>query len=113
MTIDEGDLLSRRQFLREYGISDSGEQRGRTGGPWPPHLRIGHKIYYRRRSVEQWLTEQERATREAPVADLRALFPTLDEDTRLVAEELVDHAPALSREQIESILAVITGVETP
>jgi hypothetical protein len=109
MTIDERDLLSRRQFLREYGISDSGEQRGRTGGPWPPHLRIGHKIYYRRRSVEQWLTEQERATRQPPVADLRALFPTLDEDTRRVANELVNRAPTLSREQLDSILAAIAG----
>ncbi|GAA3418832.1 hypothetical protein GCM10022140_25750 [Rhodococcus aetherivorans] len=44
------------------GISSAGEIRGRTGGrEWPPHVRIGHKVYYRREAVEQWLREQEQA----------------------------------------------------
>jgi hypothetical protein len=71
---------------------------------------IGHKkIYYRRHSVEQWLAEQERAAGESPVANMRALFPTLDEETYQLASELVDSAPALSPEQLASIRAVIAG----
>jgi hypothetical protein len=109
MTDTKSDLLSRRQLMKEYGFSDSAERRGRAGGSWPPHLTIGHKIYYMRRSVERWLAEQERATREAPDANLRALFPTLDEDAHRLAKELVDRAPALSREQLDSIRVVIAG----
>jgi hypothetical protein len=109
------ELLSRRQFLKEYGFSDSAERRGRREGcAWPPHLLIGHKkIYYLRRSVEQWLAEQERKNGEAPEPNLSALFPTLDEDTHRLAKELVDRAPALSREQLDSIRAVIAGADRP
>ncbi len=105
------DLLSRSEFLKEYGFSDSAERRGRAeGNAWPPHMVIGHKkIYYRRHSVEQWLAEQERASSGAREADPPALFPNLEENTRRITRELVDRAPALSREQLDSIRAVITG----
>ena len=56
-----GDLLSRRQFFEEIGISDSNERRKRKqGGPdWPPHLCIGTKVFYRRDAVAAWLLRQE------------------------------------------------------
>jgi hypothetical protein len=44
-----------------------------------------------------------------PVAELRSLFRHLDEKTHEVAPKLVDHAPALSREQLDAIRAVILG----
>jgi hypothetical protein len=105
------DLLSRREFLKEYGFSDSAERRGRTeGNAWPPHVVIGQKkIYYRRRSVERWLAQQERVAAPGHRADLGALFPTLDEDAHRLAKELVERAPALSHEQLDSIRAVIVG----
>jgi hypothetical protein len=64
MTNDVSTLLTRRQFMHEYGFSDSAERRGRTGGEsWPPHLQIGPagRVYYRRESVEDWLQEIETA----------------------------------------------------
>ncbi|MGO8853690.1 hypothetical protein [Mycobacterium sp.] len=105
------DLLSRKEFLEEYGFSDSAERRGRRQGEaWPPHMVIGQKkIYYRRRSVEQWLAEQERAAGESPVAKLRGLLPTLDDETCHLAKELIDRAPALSPQQLASIRTVIAG----
>jgi hypothetical protein len=105
------DLLSRSQFLKEYGLSDSAERRGRREGEaWPPHLVIGRKkIYYRRHSVEQWLAEQERTPLGGRQADVRALFPSVDDNVHCLARELVNRAPALSREQLDSIHALIAG----
>jgi len=62
--VAKSTLLTRRQFMNEYGFSDSAERRGRTGsGSWPPHLEIGlaGRVYYRRESVEDWLQEIESA----------------------------------------------------
>jgi hypothetical protein len=112
MTDDiSSDLLSRKRLLTEYGFSDSAERKGRKEGEaWPPHIVIGHKkIYYRRQSVEQWLAEQERANGGSPGAALRDVFPTLDEETYRLANELVDSAPALNSEQLARIRAVIAG----
>lgn len=54
------DLMSRREFLERCGISDSTERRGRQHDPcWPPHLRIGIRVYYRRQAVESWIALQE------------------------------------------------------
>lgn len=64
-------LLTRRQFMHEYGFSDCAERRGRTGGEsWPPHLQIGPagRVYYRRESVECWLQEIE-STAQGGAAD--------------------------------------------
>ena len=75
-----GDLLSRRQFFEEIGISDSNERRKRKqGGPdCPPHLYIGTKVFYRRDALAAWLFRQEAncqlddATTTAPVRDVFA-----------------------------------------
>ncbi|MEU5840298.1 hypothetical protein [Rhodococcus sp. NPDC047139] len=62
MSSGTSELMSRRRFAQWMGISSAGEARGRTGGgEWPPHVRIGHKVYYRREAVERWLREQEQA----------------------------------------------------
>ena len=46
------ELVSRKQLLTELDISDSSERRGRRGNhEWPPHLRIGTKVYYRRAAI--------------------------------------------------------------
>jgi|SRR4051812_25751199 hypothetical protein len=60
MTDTEREWINRRQFLDMLGISDSNERRQRREGrPWPPHLFIGGKVYYRRSAVEDWLRRQE------------------------------------------------------
>jgi hypothetical protein len=70
--VAKSTLLTRRQFMNEYGFSDSAERRGRTGGEsWPPHLEIGPagRIFYRRSSVENFLAEQEAKTHRSGAAD--------------------------------------------
>ncbi len=60
--VAKSTLLTRRQFMSEYGFSDSAERRGRSGNEsWPPHIEIGPagRVYYRRESVETWLQEIE------------------------------------------------------
>ena len=60
--VAKSTVLTRKQFMNEYGFSDSTERRGRTGGEsWPPHIEIGPagRVYYRRESVEAWLQEIE------------------------------------------------------
>ena len=65
------EWIPRRDFLEELPMSDSTERRRRTGGgDWPPHIRIGAKIYYRRAAVDDWirrsvLTPVEKGTSNA------------------------------------------------
>ena len=67
MTDTGREWISRRQFLDMLGISDSNERRQRREGhPWPPHLRIGNKVYYRRSAVEDWLRRQEAICNSTP-----------------------------------------------
>jgi hypothetical protein len=67
MTDTVSELMTRRQFLKQLGISDSSERRGRTGGgEWPPHLLIGKRVYYRRESLDDWLRQREAASQSAP-----------------------------------------------
>jgi hypothetical protein len=54
------ELISRKQFIAELGISDSTERRARAGThDWPPHLCIRKKLYYRRSAVDDFLRRQE------------------------------------------------------
>jgi hypothetical protein len=67
MTDTEREWINRRQFLDMLGISDSNERRQRREGrPWPPHLFIGGKVYYRRSAVEDWLRRQEALCQTQP-----------------------------------------------
>ncbi len=66
--VAKSTVITRRQFMADYGFSDSAERRGRTSNEsWPPHLEIGPagRVYYRRESVEDWLAEQETKTGDA------------------------------------------------
>ncbi len=61
MTEIARELMSRQHFLEMLGISDSNERRRRKTSPaWPPHLRIGKKVYYRKSAVETYLRQLER-----------------------------------------------------
>ncbi len=62
------ELLHRKQFLNEYGFSDSTERRRRKAGDrWPPHIWIGSQVYYLRSSVDDWLRQQEAACNPEPL----------------------------------------------
>jgi hypothetical protein len=52
-------VLTRQQFLAEYNFPDCTERKRRSGGNFAPHFRIGRRIYYRRKSVEAWISSQE------------------------------------------------------
>jgi hypothetical protein len=76
MTDTKNELIPRGQFLTELGISDSNERRQRKEGhPWPPHLRIGNKVYYRRSAVEDYLRAQEALCQTQPLANERSRPP--------------------------------------
>jgi hypothetical protein len=86
--VAKSTLLTRRQFMIEYGFSDSAERRGRSGmQSWPPHIEIGPagRVYYRRESVEAWLQEIESDEQQAQTAAPAADAPTHDDtaDERL------------------------------
>ena len=60
MLYDKDDRMPRPKFLSEFGIVDSQEKRARTLGlPWPPYVILGRRIYYSRRAVQRWFSEQE------------------------------------------------------
>jgi len=88
--VAKSTVLTRKQFMNEYGFSDSTERRGRTGGEsWPPHIEIGPagRVYYRRESVEAWLqgieSDEQQAQTAAPAADAPApkVSLTVGDDT--------------------------------
>lgn len=84
MTIPK--LLNRTEFAQQLGISESSEHRGRQHEPnWPPHIRVGHLVFYREAAVEQWLFEQEGRTAPGAAERIRA------QDDTDTAES--DHAP--------------------
>lgn len=112
MTDKKSELLPRQQFLREYGVTDSSERRARTEGrPWPPHVELGGRIYYRRATVETWFASQERGTiedRPEPL-DVRRLFPALSDEVHTVVAELVAGAPSIEQGQLNAIRTIISG----
>ena len=100
MTDTGCELVSRKQFLRELGISDSSERRGRTGqGSWPPHVWIGGKLYYRRAAIDDWIRRQEATAQFAHRTSSRSDAETAAAIPRR-AKVLADTAPPLSPEQI-------------
>ena len=53
-------FMTREQFCKELNLSLGTERRLRQAGQdWPPHLRIGRKIFYRRDGVRQWVARKE------------------------------------------------------
>lgn len=62
MTSFEPQILHRNQVLDVLGISDRTERRMRLSDkPWPPHLVIGNRVYYRLAAIEEFLLAQELA----------------------------------------------------
>lgn len=56
----DDDLVLRKRAVQILKISDRTERRKRqSGDPWPPHLRIGSKVYYRRSGIAEYLQRQE------------------------------------------------------
>jgi hypothetical protein len=55
---DKKDRWSRIKFMEELGVKASTEKRGRAEElPWPPHLVMGGRVFYSRRLVTDWLTQ--------------------------------------------------------
>ena len=83
MTHSESELVSRSQLVKMLRVSDSKERRMRKKGhPWPPHLRIGSKVYYRRAAVDSFLSAQEAlSARVAELGELAAEPEGLDAPT--------------------------------
>ena len=53
-------LMGLAEFRALTCLSPSGERRQRRGkADWPPHIKIGRKIFYRRAGVMDWLERQE------------------------------------------------------
>jgi hypothetical protein len=102
MTDTVSELVPRRQVLKELRISDSSERRERTGGgEWPPHLRIGSKIFYRRQAIDDFIRQQE-AISEA--AHQERVGQPVDSETMTAilrrAKVLADAAPPLTSQQV-------------
>ncbi len=116
MTDTVSELVTRRQFLKELGISDSSERRRRKeGADWPPHLLIGRKVYYRRESLSDWLHQRESATQSVQrgpdrTGDAEAMTAVLRQ-----AKVLADAAPPLTAEQallLRHLMRDTAGVAT-
>ena len=53
-------LMGLAEFRNLTHLSPSGERNHRRDqDDWPPHVRIGRKIFYRRAAVMEWLQRQE------------------------------------------------------
>lgn len=53
-------FMTIEEFLALTHLSRSNERKHRTSDDdWPPHVRIGRKVLYRRSTVEEWLSERE------------------------------------------------------
>jgi hypothetical protein len=103
------DVLTPLDVENEFRIPRSSQKKGRAKGSFAPYFRVGRRVYYRRVAFLGWIAQQEQQQVGPHGTDLKSLFPNLGERAHEVSQELVDRAPALSREQLDSILAVITG----
>lgn len=53
-------LMGLAEFRALTRLSRSGERaQRRAQDDWPPHIKIGRKVFYRRAAVMDWLTRQE------------------------------------------------------
>jgi hypothetical protein len=109
------ELLSRKQFIAELGISDSTERRARAGThDWPPHLCIRKKVYYLRSAVDDFLRRQEELCNAglSSSAD-RKLIDESAMAAHHVAKELAADVSPLTPRQIalmKSLLACLAEV---
>ena len=47
-----------------WRIPRSSQKKQRALGTFAPHYRVGRRVYYRRTAIEQWIAQQERASRK-------------------------------------------------
>jgi hypothetical protein len=106
----DSELIPRTNLLDEFSISDSCERRRRKeGADWPPHVLIGRKVYYRRKSLSDWLRQRESATQSVEqgldrIEDAEALTAALRK-----ANVLGHAAPALTADQAEQLRNLLTN----
>jgi predicted site-specific integrase-resolvase len=54
------DWIGRAELAEELGVTPDTLARWATRGTGPPLVKVGRRVFYRRRSVERWLAESER-----------------------------------------------------
>lgn len=59
------DYIPELELAKELGRDYRSLYRWRQTGDGPPHLRIGHSVYYRRSAIRDWLLSLERGKRAA------------------------------------------------
>ncbi len=57
------DWVGRDQLAEELGVKPDTLARWATRGMGPPLVKVGRRVFYRRKSVERWLAESERRNR--------------------------------------------------
>ena len=57
------DWIGRAELAKELGVAPDTLARWATRGMGPPLVKVGRRVFYRRKSVERWLAESERRNR--------------------------------------------------
>ena len=57
------EWIGRVELAEELGVAPDTLARWATRGTGPPLVRVGRRVFYRRKSVERWLAESERKNR--------------------------------------------------
>lgn len=72
MSTDAG-WMPRSELMEQLDMSDSTERRHRLStDDWPPSIRVGKKIFYRKSQVDAWAARREAAS-SVPMGSTRAL----------------------------------------
>ena len=101
------EVMTPLDVENKFRIPRSSQKKGRAKGSFAPYFRVGRRVYYRRVAFLEWIAQQEQQQVGAHRAHLESLFPNLGEQAHEVARELVYRAPALSREQLDSVASGI------
>jgi hypothetical protein len=57
---DKDNRLPRLEWMSEFGVKDRQEKRARALGlAWPPHVTLGHRVFYSRQRTQEWFAAQE------------------------------------------------------
>jgi len=57
------EWIGRARLAEELGVTPDTLARWATRGEGPPLVKVGRRVFYRRKSVERWLAESERKNR--------------------------------------------------
>ena len=61
----ESEVVTPAEVEIIWRIPRSSQKKQRALGTFVPHYYVGRRVYYRRAAVEQWVQDQENATRGA------------------------------------------------